>query len=276
MRGVSAEPGASPLFEIRVHGVSGTPPEDMLQEPNVVRVAGDAAAGFYQARTAQSVPQPVAPVEAYSWSGLTSGGKWRALWLLLVPFMLVNVAYYASSAPLSGPGRARRIHSAVLRLLALSLTFTFVLGIISVSMDLIAWQYLRPGRDVTQPLLKWLRWEWINLPRRQVALISAVPVAMVGLLWWLARQTWARTERTSVPVGPASAAASAVAPTGPAAASPCRLGRPLPPCRPSRPGRLGRLGRLGCRPRRLRIARCSTAAGRSASCGRSTSPEGLR
>ena len=210
MRGVSAEPGASPLFEIRVHGVSGTPPEDMLQEPNVVRVAGDAAAGFYQARSAQSAPQPVAPVEAYSWSGLTSGGKWRALWLLLLPFMLVNVAYYASSAPLSGRGRARRIHSALLRLLALSLTFTFVLGIISVSMDLIAWQYLRPGRDVTQPLLKWLRWEWINLPRRQVALIGAIPVAMVGLLWWLARQTWARTERTSVPLTPAAAAAPTV------------------------------------------------------------------
>ncbi len=203
---MSAEPGASPLFEIRVHGVSGTPPQDMLQVPNVVRVAGDSAAGFYQAATASTAHPDVGqadPVEAYSWSGLTSGGRWRALWLLLVPFMLVNVAYYASSAPLSGRGRARRFHSTTLRLLALSMTFTFVLGIVSVSMDLVAWQYLRPGRDVTQPLLKWLRWEWLNLPRRQVVVASALPVAAVGLLWWLARQTWARTERTSVPDGQA-------------------------------------------------------------------------
>jgi hypothetical protein len=195
------------LYEIRVHGVLGTPPAAMLQVPNVVRVAGDADAGFYQpatASTARPDPQPDDLVEAYSWSGLTSGGRWRALWLLLLPYMLVNVAYYSASAPLSEPGRGRRLQAMLLRLLALSLTFTFVLSIVSVSMDLVAWQYLRPGREVTQPLLKWMRWRWLNHPQRQLAVTAAVPLAMVGLLWWLANQTWSRTERTAVPTAPST------------------------------------------------------------------------
>ena len=36
--------------ELRVHGVSGTPPEEILQHPHVRRVAGDAEAGFYRRR----------------------------------------------------------------------------------------------------------------------------------------------------------------------------------------------------------------------------------
>lgn len=193
------------LYEIRVHGVSGTPPTSMLQVPNVIRVAGDAAAGFYQPATASTAhpdPQPDTLVEAYSWSGLTSGGKLRALWLLLLPYMLINVAFYSAGRPLSRSGRGRRLQATVLRWLALSLTFTFVLSIVSVSMDLVAWQYLRPGREVTQPLLKWMRWRWLNHPQRQLALTAVVPAAMVGLLWRLANQTWSRTERTRVPPAP--------------------------------------------------------------------------
>ncbi len=177
----------------------------MLQVPNAVRVAGDAAAGFYQpaiSSTARPDPQLEPIVEAYSWSGLTSGGRWRALWLLLVPYMFVNIAFYSAAAPLTEAGRGRRVQATLLRLIALSLTLTFVLSIVSVSMDLVAWQYLRPGREVTQPLLKWMRWPWLNHPQRQLALTAVVPLAAVGLLWWLANQTWSRTERTAVPPAP--------------------------------------------------------------------------
>ena len=34
-------------------------------------------------------PQPT-PAHAFSWGGLTSGGWWKALWLLLLPFVLIN------------------------------------------------------------------------------------------------------------------------------------------------------------------------------------------
>src|SRR5689334_23403352 len=47
-----------------------------------------------------------------------------------------------------------------------------------------------------------MRWSWLNHPQRQLALTAVVPTAMVGLLWWLANQTWSRTERTRVPPAP--------------------------------------------------------------------------
>lgn len=100
--------------ELRVHGVSGTPPQSMLQHAQVKRVAGDENAGFYRRRFDQrsvSADTDQDRVEAYSWSGLTAGAGGRALWLLLTPFMLVNVAYWALPEPprrAVGPGRSGR------------------------------------------------------------------------------------------------------------------------------------------------------------------------
>ena len=36
------------VTELRVHGVSATPPDSMLQNPNVTLVSGDSTAGFYR------------------------------------------------------------------------------------------------------------------------------------------------------------------------------------------------------------------------------------
>ncbi len=70
----------------------------MLGVPSVTRVAWDEAAGFYRPQDAEGHPIDAdgegSLVEAYSWGGLTSGGKLRALWLLLTPFTLVNVAFF--------------------------------------------------------------------------------------------------------------------------------------------------------------------------------------
>ena len=69
----------SQVVELRVHGVSGTSPQDLLNRPLVTEVAGDKIAGFYRPRLAFEQPDrppddgPGAPMEGYVWGGLTSG-----------------------------------------------------------------------------------------------------------------------------------------------------------------------------------------------------------
>jgi len=64
--------------ELRVHGVSGTPPDRMLQHAQVEKIAGDGNAGFYR----RSYDSPLVSadndrrrIEAYSWGGLTAGAE---------------------------------------------------------------------------------------------------------------------------------------------------------------------------------------------------------
>lgn len=75
------------VTEIRVHGVGGTAPTTLLDDPSPQQVSGDRIAGFYRTSDRQG-----RHIEAYSWGGLTSRSRFRVLWLLLVPFMLANVA----------------------------------------------------------------------------------------------------------------------------------------------------------------------------------------
>src|SRR5690349_1337952 len=107
-------PVAAPVppdpIELRVHGVSGTPPESLLDRPLVTQVGGDAIAGFYRPRLHEERtddrPTPFAParpkapgMEGYNWGGLTSGSPGRALWLFLLPFTLINIAPRARPVP---------------------------------------------------------------------------------------------------------------------------------------------------------------------------------
>ena len=199
--------------ELRVHGVSGTPPEAMLCHPHVQLVAGDKSAGFHRRvwesdRIAEDTNER--RLEAYSWGGLTSGDNRRALWLLLLPFMLLNVAFYMAPfrrAPGSQVGRRMERYSAsVQRLLALSFTVTFALTVVSVSMDLVGWQ-CGSGPAAGRPQscaggagwLNWLGWSWLDSPGRQLATTALVPLATFLLLWRLAQNTWQNLEGTEVP-----------------------------------------------------------------------------
>jgi hypothetical protein len=57
--------GATGFTELRVHGVSGTPPESMLEHPQPERVAGDGEAGFYHRRYPDGAGPPGSdPLEA--------------------------------------------------------------------------------------------------------------------------------------------------------------------------------------------------------------------
>ena len=82
------------VVELRVHGVSGTPPEALIKQTPTL-VAGTAIAGFYRHDPGDTPLNATSPGvrEGYAWGGLTSGTRiTSALRLLLLPFSLVNVA----------------------------------------------------------------------------------------------------------------------------------------------------------------------------------------
>ena len=106
---------AGTALELLVHGVGGATPEEMLDDPRTVRVTGDeTAAVFRRAEDVDAEEPPRARPrrgrcrEAYCWSNLTSGNGTRALWLLLLPFMVVNLAHWMRPA---ARGRSRAVRA---------------------------------------------------------------------------------------------------------------------------------------------------------------------
>ncbi|MDT3398830.1 hypothetical protein RKE29_19625 [Streptomyces sp. B1866] len=201
-----------PALELLVHGVGGTTPETMLGTPHVVRVAGDETAAVYrrpadvdaERRPAERDGRPVP--EAYSWSNLTSGDGSRALWLLLLPFMVINLAHW-TRPPATARPRVRRLYGLLVRLLALSLTVLLVAGVCEVALDLVAWQCA--GSAACAADRSWLgfvsaeRGGWWSQPGRRLALAALAPAAVTGLLWYLSRRTW-RAYESVPPLDPAA------------------------------------------------------------------------
>lgn len=152
--------------ELRIHGVSGSPPEEVLGGP--------------------AVPDERFPVDpptvhrgdgvlSYRWASQTSGTATSALWLLLVPYMLLNVAGWALP-----PSPRHRVGVASLRIAGLFLTLVFALvtatGVIGVG----AYQVVRPATS----------WE--------TALLAGilVSVLVIGALWFATtRAEEARNDR---------------------------------------------------------------------------------
>ena len=107
--------------ELRVHGVSGTQPRDMLYTDPVLR---DTASPD-QPRSYTEVLE-IAPAEeefatqAFHWGGLTAGSRLTAFWILLAPFAFANVAGWMSK------DRTNRFGHAMIRLAGLGLTALFI------------------------------------------------------------------------------------------------------------------------------------------------------
>ncbi|MFG2352498.1 hypothetical protein [Streptomyces sp. NPDC048521] len=195
----STEPRHEPDtdLELLVHGVGGTTPEKMLGDPRTVRITGDdTAAVFRRAADAGAGSRPRrGPVqEAYVWCNLTSGDGSRALWLLLLPFMVVNLAHWMRPA---APGRQRtvRLYGLLVRLAALTLTVLLVAAACEVALDLVAWQCA--GTRACARRHSWLGFlapgpagGWWSAPGRRLALAAVVPAALTGLLWYLSHRTW--------------------------------------------------------------------------------------
>ncbi|MGW2098739.1 hypothetical protein ACWCPX_13740 [Streptomyces olivaceoviridis] len=235
--------GESPETELEllVHGVGGTTPEKMLGDPRTVRVTGDdTAAVFRRAEDAERAPdgsgtggeagaergreRRSGPVrEAYVWCNLTSGDGSRALWLLLLPFMVVNLAHWMRPA---APGRPRvvRLYGLLVRLSALTLTVLLVAAACEVALDLVAWQCA--GVQACVRRHSWLDFlspaagGWWSAPGRRLALAATLPVTLTGLLWYLSHRTWRAYEShrplSSTPVATDDERGSADEERGPA------------------------------------------------------------
>lgn len=198
-------------LELLVHGVAGAAPGELLGDPRTVRITGDSTAAVFR-RTedadAEAHPERYTgrPVpEAYCWSRLTSGNGARALWLLLLPFMVANLAHWARpAAPAAGgsPG-AVRTYGLLVRILAISLTVLLIAAACEVALDLFAWQCAGSGACTRSR--SWLGFlepgGWWGQPGRRLALGALVPAALTGLLWFLSNRTWSAYESQQPPAG---------------------------------------------------------------------------
>ncbi|WP_237320880.1 hypothetical protein [Streptomyces sp. JJ36] len=199
-------PGGGPALELRVHGVGGATPEEMLGDPRTRRITGDDTAAVHRRAAdvdAESRPRDHAGrtvPEAYCWSPLTSGNSARALWLLLLPFMVANLAHWMRPAA-AGRRTAVRLHGTLVRLLALSLTVLLVAAACEVALDQVAWQCA--GSPECAGGRSWLGFlavddrgagGWWSAPGRRLALAALVPAALTVLLWWLSHRTWSAYE----------------------------------------------------------------------------------
>ncbi|MEU0333389.1 hypothetical protein [Streptomyces sp. NPDC006193] len=197
-------------LELLVHGVGGTTPEKMLGDPRTVRITGDDTAAVFRraedtATAGAGREPPGGPVqEAYVWCNLTSGDGSRALWLLLLPFMIVNLAHWMRPAA-AGRRRTVRFYGLLVRLTALTLTVLLVAAACEVALDLAAWQCA--GAPACVRRHSWLRFlapaapggpagsgGWWSEPGRRLALAAALPTALTGLLWYLSHRTWSAYE----------------------------------------------------------------------------------
>lgn len=195
-------------LELLVHGVGGATEQEMLADPYVVRITGDETAAIYRRpadEEAEAHPERYedGPVpEAYCWSNLTSGNGTRALWLLLLPFMVVNLAHWMRPAT-NGLARTQRLYGVLVRLLALTLTVLLTAAACEVALDLVAWQCA--GSAGCSDDRAWLGFlsaahdGWWAQPGRRLALAALVPAALVGLLWFLSNRTWSAYESQRPP-----------------------------------------------------------------------------
>ena len=169
------------------------------------QVAGDGLTGIYRAKG----PLPYRnlnadqAVEAYSWGALTSGVQgflgWvrRVLWLTLLPFAFVNVAYWARfhlDTSSETTGREARISARCIRWAGLLLTCLFVLTPCLIFIDLIGWQCYGGNANGCPRLPDQIDFMTRFNAAQRMAIASVGPFAVLATLWGLSRSTRAKYE----------------------------------------------------------------------------------
>ncbi|WP_410813933.1 hypothetical protein [Micromonospora sp. 067-2] len=179
-REANGRTAANGVVELRVHGVSTAGPDHVLDRPHVQQVAGDAEGGFYRPRPGQYDSAGVGGVtlEAYRWNNLPSRSASRTLAMVfLLPFMLINVAIWMRPAS----ARPDPVIKALCRLLALTLTATYVLSSVGVALDVVAWKCMSSADCLAGR--SWLSWIGGRPAGLRLAVLALAPAAAIGLVW---------------------------------------------------------------------------------------------
>ena len=192
------------VTEIRVHGVSGTPPRNMLRTDPVIvgrrplatddeLITGnlDKKQPVEVSRGVQA-PAATGPTDsilAYNWSKLTSGRPRHAFWLLLLPYTFINVAGWMLPPRQRGEERganemgmtAARWMDVTIRLSGGIVTAIFTMFTTAVLVDLVA--KCRPGTDRCSgfsSLPTATAGQWL-IAATAAALLPIIPLVLIGV-----------------------------------------------------------------------------------------------
>lgn len=173
--------------ELRIHGVSGTPPEIMLDDPHPVQISGDETGRIFRRRSPWPgvSPETDRVVEGYHWGRYTSGSASRALWLLLLPFAVLNLARFALLLR-EQPTWLRYLADAVVRLLGLVLTLALIVTTCYVAWEVAARQCMSQATCTGLP--GWAAWYSRSEYGTRLIVAAIAPTLVVALLWMFGRR----------------------------------------------------------------------------------------
>jgi hypothetical protein len=194
---VPPEPHSDGVTEIRLHGVGGASPQSLLGEHPLQQVGGDAIAGFYRRPDGEG-----RHIEAYSWGGLTSRSGSRVLWLLLLPFLLANLAGWMFPPRLLRRPRTFAVYRAAVRWAALAVTLNAVLFLTWIPIDYLGYQCGGRAECVKPwPLYGFgLQFGFVqDHPGRRILVAAAVPLLAIVIMILLSRRTLGRYETVRPP-----------------------------------------------------------------------------
>lgn len=134
-----AEPGRFEVRELRIHGVGGSPGEALLglRSRDDAVVVGEGRGTVFLARRADREGRNV---EGYDWGALTSSSPLQPLWILLLPFTLLNVAGWMHPSFESAKRRQIDLIRGLVQVLGILLTVTWTLWTAILLVDLVGYQ----------------------------------------------------------------------------------------------------------------------------------------